>query len=285
MDYVTRIAALLSPRHRHWKRLLRSLTFDPDDFTTLERPSHDDVILCGVPRSGTTLLAAVLFQPPNIVSVVEPWDGLRMPPALLFSSLRSEIESTGRLTRGRLDTAAILDSGRVAWTRDGGAPFDLSVGDDYILAIKWPAFWRYLDLLDQTRFLVCVRHPSEVVASFEKTGGRLAQGLDYDVPFNAQMNKALAGAANAHSIRRYLLYEYIASRIVPHISRENVFVVHYERWFGDRDRLENELSDFLGVDVAGSPVAITSSSAGASRQPDALANKLCPSARALGYRF
>jgi hypothetical protein len=75
-----------------WEELLATLTLDPDALADpLPPPGPDDVIVCGSSRSGTTLLSAMLFQPPRAVCVMEPWDALRLAPAELFASFRAEL--------------------------------------------------------------------------------------------------------------------------------------------------------------------------------------------------
>src|SRR5919109_1001972 len=85
-----------SPRHWRWRRLLRSLDLTTE---TLERPVASpgprDFVICGSPRTGTSLAAAALHQPPASLTVMEPWDGMRLPIAPLFASLRDEIDRTG----------------------------------------------------------------------------------------------------------------------------------------------------------------------------------------------
>ena len=86
--------------------------------------------MCGSPRSGTALLVAMLFQPPEVVTVMEPWDALRLPPRDLFESLRAELATTGKLRRGRLDVAALQSAGAVSWLREGEAAYPVSTGPD-----------------------------------------------------------------------------------------------------------------------------------------------------------
>jgi hypothetical protein len=259
------------------------LSFDPEN-EALEDTGPWDFVMCGVPRSGTTLLAAALFQPPHVVTSVEPWDGLRMPPAQLFNSLREEVESTGGLSRGRLDVDALEAHGSVRWTRDGSSTYSVDTSGDWHLGVKWTAYWRLLGRLQRTKFLVCLRDPVETIASFAKSGGRLAEGLDYDVAIHAEMNRALVEATDDARIRRVLMYEYVNSRIVPHLDQPNVFAVRYERWFTDPAGLLADIGRFLGVDVGSSKVRLARAYGDAAESHErATIRELCPSARALGY--
>lgn len=247
---VRETARWASPIHRRWRRLLHSLTLDPDWLKQpVREPSSRDFIICGTPRSGTSLLAAVLYQPPEVVTVMEPWDGMRLPPADLFASIREEIAQTGWLRRGRLDVGTLRSKGEVRWGRDGEFPHAVATSHDYLLGIKWPAFYRFLELLPHTKFLVCLRHPVEVINSYSKQGGRLRQGLEYDIAFNRKMNGHLQSATDRDSVRRIFLYDYINMQLAPYLEHPNVFAVRYERWFDDKERLLQELGEFLGTNL------------------------------------
>jgi hypothetical protein len=242
------IASRISPRHRRWRQLIESCELDPSLLPLPVRPpGPDDFIICGAPRSGTALATAALFQPPQIVTVMEPWDGLRLPPDQLFASLREELAG-GSLQRGRLDVGALEQNGSVRWCGDGELRHEVRVDPGHLLGVKWPSFWQYLELLPDTRFVVCLREPSEVVASYASKDGRLGIGLEYDVPFNRNTNRELEQVEDLAS-RRVALYDLVYERILPHLSRPNVFALRYERWFDDRQQLVSELSDFLGVSL------------------------------------
>lgn len=278
--------APLSPRHRRWKRFLREL---PLDHAALPRPvdppGERDFIICGSPRSGTTLLCAALFQPPEAVTVMEPWDGMRLGPAALFASLREELAASDRLERGRLDVAALLDRGVVEWCQEGTPTPVLSLGDGaHLLGVKWPDYWRYLDLLPDTKFLVCVRHPFEVIASYKQTG-RLALGLQQTMAFTREINAELRAATRNPAVRRILLYDYINRRILPALDRPNVLTVRYERWFQDPARLLAKIGGFLGADLGSTSVRIRAPRS-QSTLPEAeveLVRKHCTTAGPLGY--
>jgi hypothetical protein len=284
-DAARAAAARVSPRHRRWRRLLDGLTLDPDALPRpVAAPGARDFVICGCPRTGTALLTALLFQPPHVVTVMEPWDGMRLPPAELFASLRAEV-ATGRLGRGRLDLAALERDGAVRWCRDGEVPHPVAAAPDHLLGVKWPAFWRYLDLLPDTRFLVCLRDPVAVVRSFARVGGRLGEGLEYDTPFNRAMNDALTAATGDVAVRRVLLYDYVHERVLPHLARANVLAVPFERWFTGPDALVAEIAGFLGTELRPErariePPGDAGSGDDATR---ALVRRHCRTAAALGY--
>ena len=255
---VRRRLSRIRGRHRRFDAFLHSLDYVP---ATSERPPDPrDFIICGSPRSGTTLACGQLFQPPQVVTVMEPWDGLRMAPHELFSDIRSELRS-GRLTRGRLDVELLRSRGRVAWTEDE-LPHDIGpVADDVLVGVKWPTWWQYLDALPTTRFVVCLRDPLEVIDSYRRIGGRLREGMEYPVPLNASINARVRAGTRSLAVRRARLYELINREVLAHLDRPNVFALRYERWHEDPEALRAELSEFLGVELGPWPVEIRESEA------------------------
>ena len=280
-----KVAVKISPKHRRWRRLLRSLTMDPHRMNdSVPEPTARDFIICGAPRSGTSLLAAVLYQPPRVVTVMEPWDGMRLPPADLFASVREEIIRTGWLHKGRLDVEALRSRGEVRWGRDGEFPHPVAASQNFLLGIKWPAFYRYLEFLPHTKFLVCLRHPVEVINSYSHQGGSLRRGLEYDIRFNKKMNQSLLSTTEQDHVRRVLLYDYANLRLAPHLDRPNVFAVRYERWFEDRKRLLHEIGAFLGTDLGpGMAVIRRPRPADLSASELEVIERHCRSAAILGY--
>lgn len=286
LNRVIAAARRVSPRRRRWERFLKELPLDPERLPrTLESPGERDFIICGSPRSGTTLVSAMLYQPPAAVTVMEPWDGMRLPPGQLFDSVRQEIRDTGRLGRGRLNIDTLMKDGSVQWCQEGAVRPEVRVVPDYVLGIKWPAYWRYLDLLPSMKFLVCLRDPIETIGSYKASGGRLGQGLNYDTAFNRSMNLHLESATRDVALRRILLFDYVHSRILPHLGRPNVFVVRYERWFTEREALLAEIGTFLGVRL-GPGRALTRPPRGGSKlSPEEIAQirAHCATAALLGY--
>lgn len=279
------VRRLLSPDHRRWRRFSETLTLDPGRLPLpLEAPGPNDFLICGSPRTGTSLLCAALFQPPRCITVMEPWDGMRLTPAHLFRSLREEMEETGHLRRGKLDVTTLYRDGGVRWCTEGAFAVPVRCPGDCLVGIKWPAFWRYLELLPAAKFVVCLRHPFEVVASYRKAGGSLAEGFDYDIPFNRAMNAELRRSTEDVAIRRIRLYDYINARVLPFLERPNVLAVRYERWFTEPEAVLDELGEFLGTDLRGNRARIQPP-----RQEDQWREEIqlirahCTTAERLGY--
>jgi hypothetical protein len=218
---------------------------------------------------------------------MEPWDGLGMSPAELFASLRDEIGRDHRLTRGRLDIAALEETRQVRWVRDGAAPQELNVDGSFLLGVKWPIFWRYLEFLPETKFIVCLRNPVDTIASFKKTGGRLAEGLDYESALHRPVNEELlARAPDDPALRRVLLYEYVHRRILPYLELPNVYVVRYENWFEDPEGIIGGLGDFLDTGPLGMRIDIASPEVTYLDDDEIrLVREHCRSATKLGYEI
>ena len=277
------ILRVVSPRHRRWHQILTSCTLDLAGMpATLPAPGADDLIICGSPRTGTALLTAQLHQPPVSIGVMEPWDVLRLPPAELFASLRSELEG-GRLLRGRLDLGALEERSSVSWCSDGEMPYPVDYRPDSVVAVKYPGMWRYLDRLPTTKFVVCLRNPVDTITSFRTTGGRLLDGLQYEVPFEAELNAEILARYDDPARRRVALYDTINEAILPHLDRPEVFVVRYERWFTDPEAMMGELSEFLGRDLGPGPAKISSPRPQPDTEEAAYIRRTCTTAEALGY--
>lgn len=283
-EVTSRIRAL-SPASRSWRRFLSALPLDPEALAVpVREPTGRDFILCGAPRTGTTLLSAMLVQPPHVVTVMEPWDGMRLAPAELFASLRCSLGTTGSLGDGKLDIRALLSSGDVRWITEGSGVQPVHLSDDFALGVKWPAYWRLLPLLPNTKFLVTLRHPYDVIASFRRQGGRLRLGLDYETAFNRTMNEHLVRAAADLATRRIRLFDYIHERILKHINQPNVLVVRYERWFSEPSNMRREIAEFLELPLHEGPARLRPpQTAGLDQHERDLISSECRTATRLGY--
>lgn len=267
-----------------WKR--RRERLDPYQIPRpVAPPGPRDFVIAGCQRTGTSLAAAALFQPPGIVTLVEPWDGLRLPPDALFRRWRQEIAS-GEIRGGTLDFDALRNDGRVIRVPEGSSRTKVAADPDVLLGIKWPTFFQYLDLLPDTKFVLCIRHPFEVIGSMQRlSGSNVQSGLDYDLPFNRVMNAELRRRHADPALRRIALFDYVHERVLHHLDRPNVFVVRYEHWLERRDALLGELGAFLGVSLGACPVKVRSRAEQEDCAPDtrALIRAHSTTAARLGY--
>jgi hypothetical protein len=280
----SRVARFVSPKHRAWARTLESCRLDPDDLIhPVAQPASRDFIICGHSRSGTSLVSAALWQPPRLVVAMEPWDCFRLGPAELFTSLRRELDD-GVLSRTRLDVEQLTEHRSVAWQPDGSKSVPVELQPNFLLGVKMPIYWRYLELLPDTKFIVCLRDPVEVITSYGRVGGRLADGQDYAIPFNRRMNAELSSITNDRLRRRIAMFDYVSERIIPHLGRTNVCVVRYEAWGDGTDTQTEQIAQFLDVELDPATIDITLNSSPAP-PPDELATILqhCSSAGRLGY--
>jgi hypothetical protein len=122
------------------------------------------------------------------------------------------------------------------------------------------------------------------LASFRRAGRTsLAEGTDYDTPFNRAMNTALRSAHRDHAVRQVKLYDFINARVLDHRDSPNVLIVRHERWLADPGAQRQEIAAFLGVPLHTGLIRLRDT-----RQPIApsireLVNKHCSTAQALGY--
>ena len=235
-----------SPRHRRWHDLLTSCTLTPDAVTAAHSPGPRDVVICGCPRSGPALAPAAHQQPPTMATREGPWAGLRRAPDALFAPIRRDL-ATGTQRRGRLRLDLLEAEGDVAWQRDGERSFPVRLAPDGLVGVKWPSYWQLIGRLPRTRFVVCVRHPDDVVRSMAATGGRIGEGLDYDTAFTADLNHRLLRTAPTAPERRLAMYDEVYRHVLDHADEPNVFLLHYERWADDSQAVLEELSGFLDV--------------------------------------
>jgi hypothetical protein len=275
----------MSPASRRWRKFLGALPLDPDRLAVpVMEPTTRDFIMCGAPRTGTTLLSAMLVQPPHVITVMEPWDGMRFPPVDLFRSLRASLGANGSLLSGKLEMRALLGRGEVRWTREGQVAEPVALGGGFALGVKWPAYWRLLSYLPHTKFLITLRNPYDAIASFRRQGGRLRMGLEYETAFNRVMNDHLAHTTSNLALRRIRMFDYIHERIVPYLGRPNVLIVRYERWFNEPDTVRREIAEFLDIPLREGPAQLRRRQpAPVNTEERELIRSECRTAAAIGY--
>lgn len=130
-----------------------------------------DLLLTGVPRSGTSLLTALINRVPDHAAVNEPQLSRRSwlaDPLAAVTELHTSLRST--LSRGlpvpnKPTTDTYLRGETVSWR----PPQPL--GDTFVLATKWTL--RYLGALERLaphmRIVALVRHPADTIAAWQRS--------------------------------------------------------------------------------------------------------------------
>lgn len=198
------------------------------------------VFLLGLPRSGTTLLSALLDDHPEIVCPPEPWIGLALDSiGLVPVGHPADARVIGRATTEFLNVETDEDVRTEAIRGFANAAYNARLGDASILIDKTPRYWHILDRLVEwfpdARFIHLRRDPFDVVASYLKT-------------WSIDLADQLAmGVSSIHVLDIALGLHRIEEFAAEHADR--VCTVSYEALVADAAGSMTELHEFLGVPV------------------------------------
>ncbi|MHC2247665.1 nodulation protein NoeE [Bradyrhizobium elkanii] len=187
--------------------------------------------LLGLPRSGTTLLAHLLQQHPEITAPPEPWLMLALEAFGRVDHRHpagtSLIETATSEFLGRIDRAAVSRA-----FADAAYGAYLSSAGKRIIVDKTPRYWMVLDYLDllypEAPHILLMRNPYAIAASLKSTWG---------VPLQAKSSRSVSLSSLADLMLR--LPDVIASsladlvlglpKLAAHRDRRQTMVVQYER--------------------------------------------------------
>lgn len=295
-----------SRRRRPWQRP-GSRTTGAD--ASAQARHARDLIISGIPRSGTSYLCKSLEAFDNVAVINEPrivFDWLRYSPdpwtvPILHADLRRCIDS-GEPVENKLDARGGLTEDTAV--EESAQPYRPHLRNaNWVLATKNTLAYMarlegILRLMPGARVVLCVRHPLDTLASWKGTFAHLAAGDPANVPVGGLADPFLpahlrAGLEVVASIaeaayRRAAWWRLLAQDVVR--WRERVVIVRYEDLVADPAR---ELQRVLGplARDAGHPrgVAKPSRSRVARRQTledadyDAVATQCADIAAMLGY--
>ncbi|MGH8232980.1 MAG: sulfotransferase family protein [Rhodanobacteraceae bacterium] len=273
-------------------------------------PRNDrDLIISGIPRSGTSYLCKLLEGFDNVAVINEPrivFDWLRYSPdpwtvPILHADLRRCID-TGEPVENKLDTrgeltedTAVEESVRDYRPRLRDANWVLATKNTLAYMARLEGILR---LMPEARVVLCVRHPLDTLASWKGTFAHLAAGDPSNVPvggladpfLSAQLRDGLQVIASLPeaAYRRAAWWRLLAQEVVR--WRERVVIVRYEDLVADPAR---ESQRALGplARAAGRPrIELKPSPARTSRRRklddadyDAVATQCADVASLLGY--
>ena len=214
--------------------------------------------LSGLPRSGTTYLAAVLHDPPSTITMSEARGAWKQAwrngaNTEVIAELMHEFHE-----RIRVGEAVATFEGTPGYSGDARVDtwnqpkieraIDTTPG--FRLGFKNPEV--FLDWLPQLRELgipvvITVRHPVTIVNSWlKKRTMRITRGKDPAGHFGNGDATTFTASASDPIDRCIELHEYLATKIVKLLDDPGVLIIRYEHWFSD-DNLLTQIVDFLGL--------------------------------------
>jgi hypothetical protein len=211
-----------------------------------------DVVLTGVPRSGTTLTCHLLNQLPNTLALHEPMSvdlaslggRERICDAIgrFFSDTRRQVLATGtvhtKLIEGRLPVNPLGDKSadglRPVLASRGEVRIDRSLDADFLLVVKHPAAFTALleSLLERHPCYAVIRNPLSVLASWNTIAMPVQQGhAPAAEALDADLRQALGRIDDRVARQLHLLSWFYAKyeRVLPGAS-----ILRYEEIIATR---------------------------------------------------
>lgn len=262
-DAIARQAVPAVPPRRRWS--LRRQANAPMP------PTAHDLIVTGIPRSGTSYVCKSLDQFGNVAVINEPgllFEGLRYGPEpwtvpVLHADLRARIDA-GEAVENKLDARGELTEDTaveeaISWYRP-----HLENGQ-WVLATKNTLAYLarlegILRVMPQARVVACIRHPLDTLASWKGTFAHLTAGDPSQLPVGGLMDPFLPShlRSGMHDLmqlsdpamRRAAWWRLLATEILR--WRDRIEIVRYEDLVADPVAQMQRLLGPLGV-AAGTP--------------------------------
>lgn len=213
-----------------------------------------------MPRSGTTYLAAVLHNPPAVVTISEAggqWKQLMKAYGRttrvfdIFSDYREKI-LRGEKVYTLEGTPGFEGRQRIDTWNQKKIERKIKANHDFKLGMKNPEV--FLELLPVfreagTKCVITARHPVSVINSWvKKVQKRLSKGRTIEGTFANGECITYDSPSEDPVQRRIDLHNHFAELITNHLTDPNVMLIRYEDWFTDKAQAER-ICRFLGVPV------------------------------------
>jgi hypothetical protein len=217
-------------------------------------PAPGNLLITGVPRSGTSYLCRCLDQLDDLAVVNEPailFEGLRYGPEpwmvpVLHADLRAAIDA-GEPVENKLDARGRLTEDTAVEERRAAYRPQLKHAD-WILATKNTLAYLarlegLLRVMPEARIVLCIRHPADALASWKGTFAHLASGDPSQLPVGgladpflpAHLRRGLqdVAALARPAWRRAAWWRLLAEEIARWREHPRVALVRYEDLVAD----------------------------------------------------
>ena len=233
----------------------------------------NDIILTGIPRSGTSYLCASLHKVRNCVVINEPYNmsidlnKTKRPDAILnfHYSVRADILQKKSI-KNKLFNGKMIEDTVLLQQYESYHPRIKS--QDFLLGSKntlgyLARLQEIKSLFPKTPILACIRNPIDTIASWKRSFPHLEQasfatqhviGSKNDIHLSSwQKEQVLAISKEPKvSYRRAMLWAYLARWIWKH--KHSVNVIHYEALVCNPNRVLREIFD---VSIPSFPFSLT----------------------------
>lgn len=210
------------------------------------RSPSPELIVTGIPRSGTSYLCKLIHQIPDCVIINEPaeiFTPLKEQPipwgvSMLHRELRRDILDgkpvTNKLHHGEfIEDTALVNTVEPYQPNVDRADFLVGTKNTLAYTARLP---QLLSALPEAGFVACVRHPLDTIASWKATFRHLADadmesqvlGHSADPMLSEAQRERLREIAATSNLprRRALLWRHLAESLLAH--RDRILVLRYE---------------------------------------------------------
>jgi len=259
---------------------------------------QDDLLVTGLPRSGTTLLTALLDDPPRGVALGEPkwqaqWRRRNPPDPEAFAAYLAE--DFARLRAALLRGEAVEDraspDGRplTNYLSGGTSAYELrsrreaGLSPGFRLAMKWPALYTAvlpaLVANGAFRIVALLRHPLATLRSWNATDFPIARGrLPVGEPFWPEL-AALCGSDRPLAEKQARIWELFAARYLA--CGDRITLLRYEDLVAEPAAVAARLGLAFAAVPVRPAVPRPPAESSAEREAEAAVAAFCPSARRL----
>ncbi len=222
---------------------------------------NKNIIITGIPRSGTSYLCKLLNSVENSVVINEPEEVMDLERTSLwrlrayYKKIRFEI-SKGKKIWNKIQNGKIIED--TAKVDDRKLCKHDVLNKKFLLSVKNPLVFLSLlpyfnKIMPKSRIVVCIRNPIDTIASWKKSFPHLSDVIFEQFPkifFNKaiitkQQRKALSkiSATEDFEIKRALLWNYLVKIIEENM--ESVSIIRYEDFIIDPNvELKKVLKDY-----------------------------------------